>query len=491
MNPEIQDYLKETLLALEEKMLDALKIKENNFSEIHPNHLEGAKNLVQYLALRREDIRKLQDLLHSNGLSSLASSESHIHHQLQAVLERLGLEYPPEAKNNCSMKFSKKILEEKSRKLFGTKRTKGIPAIMVTFDTFFADNYSMIKTLLENGMNVARINLAHDNEVVWSRMIKNLEKAKSETGLACKIYIDLAGPKIRTILLAKGKDQGKIEIKEGQTIWLAEDATGFKKNQVVISPNASGILGSLKIGERIYIDDGKLKAIVDKVKPGKVGLKVIRISSKKKTIKQGKGINFPDSKIQVAPLTDYDKSCIPFICAQGDLVGYSFIRRAEDIAEFRTLLNKEEKLPGLILKIETPEAVTHLPSLLLEGMKHPNLGVMIARGDLAVEIGFERMVEIQEEILWICEAAHIPVVWATQVLESLNKSGMATRSEVTDAGNAIQADCIMINKGEHTIKVIQKLKEILQRAGSHRDKKRFTLRPLQIAETFMSFPPTL
>ncbi|MBK9334453.1 MAG: pyruvate kinase, partial [Ignavibacteria bacterium] len=87
----------------------------------------------------------------------------------------------------------------------------------------------------------------------------------------------------------------------------------------------------------------------------------------------------------------------------------------------------------IILKIETTEAVNNLPSLLIQGMKDKYFGVMIARGDLAVEIGFERMSEIQEEILWICEAAHIPVIWATQVLDSLNKSGIATRSEVTDA----------------------------------------------------------
>ena len=92
-------------------------------------------------------------------------------------------------------------------------------------------------------------------------------------------------------------------------------------------------------------------------------------------------------------------------------------------------------------------------------------GIMIARGDLAVEIGFERMSEIQEEILWICEAAHVPVVWATQVLETLNKSGMATRSEITDAAHAAMAECIMINKGDHTIEVIETLRDILQRTG--------------------------
>ena len=120
------------------------------------------------------------------------------------------------------------------------------------------------------------------------------------------------------------------------------------------------------------------------------------------------------------------------------------------------------------------------------GMQQKTFGVMIARGDLAVEIGFERMSEIQEEILWICEAAHVPVIWATQVLETLNKFGMATRSEITDATHAAMAECIMINKGEHTIKVIETLNDILQRTGGHHIKKRFTFRSLSIAKRYIN-----
>jgi pyruvate kinase len=149
------------------------------------------------------------------------------------------------------------------------------------------------------------------------------------------------------------------------------------------------------------------------------------------------------------------------------------------------LHNITDTPPFIILKIETLEAVLNLPSLLLKGMEEHAFGVMIARGDLAVEIGFERMGEIQEEILWICEAAHVPVIWATQVLENLNKSGMATRSEITDAGHAALADCVMINKGDHTLEVLETLKDILQRTSEHRIKKRYTFRPLGIATRFL------
>jgi pyruvate kinase len=118
-------------------------------------------------------------------------------------------------------------------------------------------------------------------------------------------------------------------------------------------------------------------------------------------------------------------------------------------------------------------------------MHQKAFGAMIARGDLAVEIGFERMSEIQEEILWICESAHVPVVWATQVLENLNKSGVATRSEITDVGHAAMAECVMINKGDHTIEVIETLRDIMHRVGGHHIKKRFTFRPLSIARNFL------
>jgi pyruvate kinase len=105
---------------------------------------------------------------------------------------------------------------------------------------------------------------------------------------------------------------------------------------------------------------------------------------------------------------------------------------------------------------------------------------------LAVEIGFERMSEIQEEILWICESAHVPVIWATQVLESLNKSGIATRSEVTDAAHAALAECVMINKGSHTLQVIETLKDILMRSGGHHFKKTYSMRSLSIASRYMA-----
>jgi pyruvate kinase len=484
INPKIQE-IRASLENLENKMNREVGKSGELLKSLHPSQYQAGKNLLEYLTIRAEDLRNLQDELHIHGLSSLASSEGHIRRQIQAIQERLGKNYPKADIDTCTYSFCKTSIKEKSKSLFGPKPEERIPSLMVTFDSRFSENYALIKSLLQNGMNVARINCAHDDEATWSRMINKLKKACRNTGLECKVYMDLAGPKIRTKLLAKGKTKGRVKVEEGQLVWLAENDKDFKKEDVVISPNVEGIIPSLKKGDRVYLDDGVIRALVEKVKSDRVGIRITRISTEKKQIKNGKGINFPDTPLQIASLTAFDRASLPYICEHADLVGYSFVKTAQDIRDLRGAMKElTDAPPSMIIKIETPEAVKNLPNLLLEGMHEPHFGIMIARGDLAVEIGFERMGEVQEEILWICEAAHVPVVWATQVLESLNKSGMATRSEITDAGNAAQADCVMINKGDHTVEVMETLKDILLRTASHRIKKRYTFRPLQIAQRF-------
>ncbi len=487
MKPDLLKDIQQQLIELEKKMLLEIRKRELQFKSIHPLQLSAAKNLVHYLVLRNEDIRDLQDSLHIHGLSSLASSESHIHSQLQSILQRLGKHYSAEELDDCTYNYNQRQMTEKSKMLFGEKRDAVTPYIMVTFDASFAENYALIKNLLQNGMNVARINCAHDDETTWSRMIHHLKRACRYTGLSCKIYMDLAGPKIRTRILNKGKDKGKVKVKEGEIVWLSDDSKGFKEDEIVVSPNEPGIIQMLKKGERVYIDDGMIKGFIETTKKNKAAMRIVRISSIKQQIKEGKGINFPDSKISISSLTEFDKACLPFICEHADMVGYSFVRYPSDLSGLQEVLKKISlQPPHIIIKIETTEAVDNLPGLLLCGMQQKTIGVMIARGDLAVEIGFERMGEIQEEILWICEAAHIPVVWATQVLETLNKSGMATRSEITDATHAAMAECVMINKGDHTIEVIETLRDILHRTGGHHIKKRFTFRPLSIAKRYIN-----
>jgi pyruvate kinase len=125
-----------------------------------------------------------------------------------------------------------------------------------------------------------------------------------------------------------------------------------------------------------------------------------------------------------------------------------------------------------------------LPDLLLEAMRGPSAGVMIARGDLAIECGYERLAEVQEEILWICEAAHVPVIWATQVLENLAKMGQPSRAEITDAAMGQRAECVMLNQGPHILEAVAVLDNILRRMQTHQTKKQSLLRQLRLAGSF-------
>jgi pyruvate kinase len=453
---------------------------------VHPEQTLSITNLIHYLALRREDLRVLQDHLHDAGLSSLASAESHIMRQVQSVLQRLEVEFSRKEISSMDATTGANLLQTRARILFGSKKVKSIPHLMVTFESGMANDYRAVKALLKAGMNIARINSAHDDPEAWEKMIANVKRAVKSTGIPCKIYLDLAGPKIRTQLLGKGKKKDRLKLKEHSQFFLAESSAPYDKTERVIGCTLAGVVKDLRKGDRVLFDDGLFEAVVEIPGNEMATLRVTRVSAAKPFLKPEKGINFPDTELSVHCLTEYDKSVIPFALEHADLLGFSFVRSAADVAELQALLRTEsgKKIP-IILKIETFEAVQNLPELLLQGMQDPLFGVMIARGDLAVEIGFERLSEVQEEILWLCEAAHVPVIWATQVLESLNKSGIATRSEVSDAVRAAQAECVMLNKGKYLLMVLATLKDILQRSAGHHAKKRYLFRPLKIAERFL------
>jgi pyruvate kinase len=207
----------------------------------------------------------------------------------------------------------------------------------------------------------------------------------------------------------------------------------------------------------------------------------------KDNLKSEKGINLPDTMLNLPALTSSDLEAIPFVCEYADIVGYSFVRNARDVEVLYSHLCDRDSL-GVVFKIENTEAFNKLPEILISGMKRNNIGVMIARGDLAVEIGFERISEVQEEILWLCQAAHIPVIWATQVLENLAKTGIPTRAEISDAAHSAQAECVMLNKGPHIDKAVEVLRNVLTRMESHGFKNKNKLRPLGVAKSFIYAP---
>ena len=177
-----------------------------------------------------------------------------------------------------------------------------------------------------------------------------------------------------------------------------------------------------------------------------------------------------------------DLEDLSFVAEHADVVELSFANSAQDVELLQQHLARlGSRQPAIVLKIETRRGFENLPDMLLTAMRAPCCGVMIARGDLAVECGFERLAEVQEEILWICEAAHVPVIWATQVLETLAKEGMPSRAEITDAAMGHRAECVMLNKGPHMVSAVRVLDDILRRMQAHQAKKRSMLRELRLA----------
>lgn len=475
-------------------LVDEMVKKESHLlakiKSTHPSFLPSASNLVHYLVLRSTEIRKAQEFLHHKGLSSLTNCESHTLSQVQNVLRWLSENGKTgDIKPPCDFATAKELKDLHNEQLLGIPSVPERPHIMVTFSPEMALDKVKIEKMLMAGMSVARINCAHDDPETWERMISLLKKAITKTGKSCKIYMDLSGPRIRIRSIKGDTSHKELPVKENNELILTDRPKATKKmrKKPVVLVDPEGVLSFVKRGERVFFDDGKFEAKVKRTSENELTVRITRISTKKPFLRPQKGINLPDSELKIHPLTNEDKAHIPFICQHADLVGYSFVSTAADVELLREELAKysTQKKPAIILKMERLAAIENLPELLVNGMKDEAFGVMIARGDLAVEIGFERLSEIQEEILWICEAAHVPVIWATQVLEKMNKTGFATRSEITDAAMGVMAECVMLNKGKHIVKTIRMLEDILIRHLGHVDKKRYIMRPLGIAKNFV------
>jgi pyruvate kinase len=235
-------------------------------------------------------------------------------------------------------------------------------------------------------------------------------------------------------------------------------------------------------GEPIWFDDGKIGGVIEQVEADHVVVRISHAPLNGAKLRPDKGINLPDSNLRLSAMTAKDIEALAFVAKHADVVELSFASTARDVELLQEHLTRlGGRQPGIVLKIETRRGFENLPEMLLTAMRWPCCGVMIARGDLAVECGFERLAEVQEEILWICEAAHIPVIWATQVLETLAKTGMPSRAEVTDAAMGHRAECVMLNKGPHIVSAVRTLDDILRRMQAHQTKKRAMLRELHLA----------
>jgi pyruvate kinase len=563
---------------------------------VDPSHEASARNLVHYLALRRHELRELQERLASVGLSSLGRAEPCVAATVENVLTLLsrGLGEPPPVREPTSVTLAEghRLLERNTSALLGGARRSRHVRILVTLPSEAAHEPALVRNLLEHGMDAARVNCAHDDPDAWERMIGHVRRAAHEIGRPCRVLMDLAGPKLRTGALAPGPEVVKVKprrdalgrVIEPASVWLGaaaapspvegavtipvdggwiaglhagdrvhfRDARDARRSWTVERVHEAGALllandtsylttgtrlvaphgetsaqrlapeervlllrpgstltitrddepapdgplpqigctlpqvfADVQRGDRIFFDDGAIGGRITDVRSDRLLVEITDAKPGGSKLRADKGINLPDTELRLPPLSLADESALPFVAAHADLVGYSFVRRPSDVVELHdrlTALGRREL--GVVLKIETRQAFENLPQLLLAAMRRPHVGVMIARGDLAVECGWKRLAELQEEILWICEAAHLPVVWATQVLEQLAKTGRPSRAEITDAAMAERAECVMLNKGPHLIEAVETLDDILRRMEGHQSKKRPMLRALALAERF-------
>ncbi len=285
-----------------------------------------------------------------------------------------------------------------------------------------------------------------------------------------------------------------ISLKQGDRLILTRDlqpgrpATYDSAGQIltpaVIGCSIPELFNDVRSGESIWFDDGKIGGVVEKIDDAQVNIRITQTRLRGDKLRADKGINLPESNFHLEAMTAKDIEDLSFVAQHADIVELSFANTVQDVETLQQhLVSLGKGQPAIVLKIETRRGFENLPEMLLAAMRAPCCGLMIARGDLAVECGFERLAEVQEEILWICEAAHVPVIWATQVLETLAKDGIPSRAEITDAAMGDRAECVMLNKGPYMLSAVRALDDILRRMQAHQAKKSSMLRELHLGHT--------
>ncbi len=447
----------------------------------------SAQNLAYYLALRHHDMRDIQLALTPWGLSSLGRIESRVMPNLEGVIATLGAvcgqdpTFLPKHPPLEAFFEGDRLLQSHTDELFGHPPNHRTVRIMVTLPTAAATDETFILDLVKRGVDCLRINCAHDSQVEWETMIQRIREAEKVTGKRCKIFMDLGGPKLRlqTVIPPKGQKR----INQGEALLLTSQKP-IKPHKTNFQADLSlpDVLKQVKVGATIWIDDGHVGGKVESIGDEGVLIRITHARSKGEKVRVDKGINFPDTSLELNPLTDKDRKDLDFVATHADMIGYSFVQKANDIEilqwELEQRLGTDWRKVAIVAKIETLTAVNNLPELIIHGAGKQPFGVMIARGDLAVEIGYQRLAEMQEEILWLCQAAHVPVIWATQVLENLVKNSIPSRAEMTDAAMAERAECVMLNKGAYIGQGVAILDEVLSRMQAHQLKKTPQLRAL-------------
>lgn len=459
---------------------------------LRPDFKESALNFAYYVALRRRDIRDLQIKLGNLGLSSLGRLEGHVLATLELVRYHLAksanihedLDIPAHMTKSAQGLGSP--LDTLTTDFFGPASKDRYSRIMVTMPNEAATDQDLVDSMVEAGMNIARINCAHDDAETWGKMVENIQKAGEKFDREIKIFTDIAGPKVRIQAIYTTLQNPRLY--EGDTFFLTSETTlrDFYDSEIVLSCPIPEIIEDLKEDEAVSLDDGKILGKVVKVYPEGVKIKIQQMASNGKKVKATKGINFPDRELNIPVLTEKDIEDLNFSMEAADVIGFSFVHNLDDVRHInQTMADKvtddQDKLATI--KLETISGFENLINIIIESNRYRPTGIMIARGDLAVEVGYLRLSVVQEEILWFCEAAQIPVIWATQVLESLVKSGVPSRAEISDVSMGSRAECVMLNKGDYILEGINLLRSILEDIDEHQFKKTALMKQLNVAST--------
>ena len=325
--------------------------------------------------------------------------------------------------------------------------------IVATFGPALAD-YEKTKAVIEAGVDVARMNLSHGSHEVHEGVYATIRKASEETGKAVGILVDLQGPKIR---LGKFKED-KIELVKGQTFTITtEDILGDKD---ICSTTYKGLPGDVKVGDMLLIDDGRLSLRATKVD----GQKVVTEVEIGGPCSNNKGINLPGVAVNVPALSEKDEGDLRWALNLGaDMIALSFVRNAKDIVRVHEIMAEEGKFIPVIAKIEKPQAVAALEEI-IDAFD----GVMVARGDLGVELPLEQVPLVQKRAVELARRWAKPVIVATQMLESMISASRPTRAETSDVANAVLdgADALMLSGetsvGEYPIETVQTMAKIIE-----------------------------
>lgn len=313
------------------------------------------------------------------------------------------------------------------------------------------ESEEMIEKLINAGMRVARMNFSHDVHEAHGQRIDNVRKVAKKLGVDVKILCDLQGPKIRV----RNFENAPIKLDDGQKVTLVSNACN-EINDGEICIEDPYLHSDVNVGDIILIDDGLIELVVEEVVNHKIHCLVVNGGD----LFPRKGVNLPMTKTTTSSLTDKDRDDLKFVLTKDpDWIAISFVQTAEDVIELRKLMGDSKA--RVMCKIERANAIDHLHEIVDEAD-----GIMVARGDLGVEIPFEKLPLIQKRIIRACNYADKPVVTATQMLASMVNAPVPTRAEVTDIANAVVdgTDAVMLSNettiGKYPIEAVKTMAKI-------------------------------